>query len=252
MLRAARAHPKQQIRLNRRDLTLVYRNNHEIFYRMLKVSVGELHAITDLSKEVWKSGDIPAHIQCGLAISYLTSNSHQYWLGEAVGVSQATTSRCFHRLIRFSPSENFVYILLTASSLIPDKFRSTLGTPLPIRRGKLSLEASRRRVTFQVHFSYFLQGFLSLGCMGALDGTLITVTGVTGTEAEKHQFRPRLRKSFALNVLVLCDHRGKILAFDATAKGRFVTRAYENWNFFQFPRCSCSERIGGLEIRRER
>ena len=60
------------------------------------------------------------------------------------------------------------------------------------------------------------------GIMGSVDGTLITVTGVSGTEAEKHQFRPRLRKTFALNVMIMCDYRGKIIAFDATAKGRLV------------------------------
>ena len=99
MLRA-RAHPRDQVRLSRRDVSLVYSCNRDLFYRKLKVTAGELQAITDLSHSVWKNGDISPRIQCALGLSYITSNAHQHWLSEAMGVSQSSASRCFHRLIR--------------------------------------------------------------------------------------------------------------------------------------------------------
>ena len=58
--------------------------------------------------------------------------------------------------------------------------------------------------------------------MGAADGTIIEVHDVRGTAAFKHSYRPRNSKQFSINILIVCDHRGKVLHFDANSPGRYT------------------------------
>ena len=56
---------------------------------------------------------------------------------------------------------------------------------------------------------------------GTLDGTIMMLERVCGTERIRHVFRPRMRKQPALNVLICTDSTGRVLYFDATCPGRY-------------------------------
>ena len=127
MLRLPRAPHRRQIRLNRRDLSLVYRYNQSLLYAKLKFTSNELTALTSIGSSEFRDGDVPHKIQCAIGLSYLTTNGHQTWLAEAVGVSQASASRYFHIVVTIFSSDQAIAACIKYPTTAAQRAALSLG-----------------------------------------------------------------------------------------------------------------------------
>ncbi|GMR61295.1 hypothetical protein PMAYCL1PPCAC_31490, partial [Pristionchus mayeri] len=81
----------------------------------------------------------------------------------------------------------------------------------------------------------FLQASHLPNVYGSVDGTIIKLQTVFSPARLRHVFRPRMRKEVALNVIIVCDARGKVLYFDASSPGSYhdsrVLQESDLWTF---------------------
>lgn len=185
-----RAQQNPQIRLPRVDLRLQYRLNHNILCSKLKVTEAELLAITDMTRPCWSvQSDIPVHMQCAAALAYLTSNSHQHWLGSALGMSQATVSRKFTQLVTFlsSPAivevhlKKLIFLLSFSSGTREISHYHTTATGIICR-----IPSSFSPPKYDLALLFLVPLPNHLDVYGSVDGTIIKLQSVNGPPRLRH------------------------------------------------------------------